>query len=128
MYHKMNIEKSPWKVYLKTIAEPETAVSWPDKDLAGLNKSMIEEIIHVRKECKKVEDSLCNFLAKTKQFKAIGYENILKLFRLCYPTVLTRCFGYYFSTACMIPVADLMNHGCETIDHQLIHLNLENDK
>lgn len=49
MYHKMHIEKSPWKAYLRTIAEPETAVSWPDKDLAGLNKSVIEEILHVRK-------------------------------------------------------------------------------
>lgn len=48
MYHKMHIETSPWKVYLKTIAEPETGVSWPDKDLAGLNKSIIEEILHVR--------------------------------------------------------------------------------
>lgn len=41
--------------------------------------------------------------------------------------MLTRCFGYYFSTACMIPIADLMNHGCETVDHQLIHLNFENE-
>ena len=29
MYNKMNIEKSPWKAYLKTIAKPETAVDWP---------------------------------------------------------------------------------------------------
>jgi hypothetical protein len=41
MYHKLNSEKSPWRVYLNTIAEPETGVSWPDKDLAGLNKSVI---------------------------------------------------------------------------------------
>lgn len=42
MYQKLHIEKSPWSQYLKTVAEPETGVSWPYKDLAGLNKSVIE--------------------------------------------------------------------------------------
>lgn len=41
MYHKMHIERSPWRVYLKTISPPETAVNWPDSDLVGLNKSLI---------------------------------------------------------------------------------------
>ena len=41
MYNKLNIETSPWKAYLKTIAKPETAVDWPEKDLVGLNKSLI---------------------------------------------------------------------------------------
>ena len=36
---------------------------------------------------------------------------------------MTRCFGYYFGEASLIPIADLMNHGCQAIDHQLIHLN-----
>ena len=38
MYHKMNIEKSEWKIYLETIGDPETAVDWPDRMLKGLNK------------------------------------------------------------------------------------------
>lgn len=54
MYNKLNLESSPWKPYLKTIAKPETAVDWPDQDLYGLNKSLVEEILHVRRECKKV--------------------------------------------------------------------------
>lgn len=54
MYHKLNLEKSEWKAYLETIAEPETAVDWEDQELKGLNKSMIEEIIHVRIECLKL--------------------------------------------------------------------------
>lgn len=28
MYHKLNIDKSEWKPYLDTIAEPETAIDW----------------------------------------------------------------------------------------------------
>ena len=28
MYHKLHIDKSPWKAYLKTMAAPETAVDW----------------------------------------------------------------------------------------------------
>lgn len=49
MYNKLNIETSPWKPYLRTIAKPETAVDWPEKDLVGLNQSLIEEILHVRR-------------------------------------------------------------------------------
>ncbi len=54
MYHKLNLETSEWKAYLETIAEPETAVDWPDADLKGLNRSLIEEVIHVRIECQKL--------------------------------------------------------------------------
>jgi hypothetical protein len=38
---------------------------------------------------------------------------------------MTRCFGYYFGQSAMIPIADLINHGCETVDHQLINVKYE---
>lgn len=38
---------------------------------------------------------------------------------------MTRCFGYYFGQSAMIPIADLINHGCETVDHQLINVSYE---
>jgi hypothetical protein len=38
---------------------------------------------------------------------------------------MTRCFGYYFGQASLIPVADLINHGCEVVDHQLINVKFE---
>jgi len=41
---------------------------------------------------------------------------------------MTRCFGYYFNQACLIPIADLINHGCEAVDHQLINVHFENGK
>ena len=74
MYHKLNIENSPWKAYLKTIAKPETAVDWPEADLVGLNKSLIEEILHVKRECKKVEQDMCTYLKGTKVFGHLSQE------------------------------------------------------
>lgn len=50
------------------------------------------------------------------------------MFNYCYRAVMTRCFGYYFNEASLIPVADLINHGCTAINHQLIHLNYEMGK
>lgn len=38
---------------------------------------------------------------------------------------MNRSFGYYFSQTCLIPVADMVNHGCEAIDHQLVNVGLE---
>lgn len=38
---------------------------------------------------------------------------------------MTRCFGYYFGEASLIPIADLINHGCEVVDHQLINVRYE---
>ena len=74
MYHKMNIEKSEWRIYLETIGEPETAVDWPDRMLKGLNKSAIEEILHIRIECDKLRDQLSAYLKTTKQFSRFPLE------------------------------------------------------
>jgi hypothetical protein len=41
---------------------------------------------------------------------------------------MTRCFGYYFNEACLIPIADLINHSCQAIDHQLLNVNFESGK
>lgn len=38
---------------------------------------------------------------------------------------MTRCFGYYFGQSSLIPVADLINHGCEVVDHQLVNVRYE---
>ena len=38
---------------------------------------------------------------------------------------MNRSFGYYFSQTCLIPVADLVNHSCEAVDHQLVNLAME---
>ena len=38
---------------------------------------------------------------------------------------MTRCFGYYFDQACLIPIADLINHGCQAVDHQLMNVYFE---
>ena len=41
---------------------------------------------------------------------------------------MNRSFGYYFNQTCLIPVADMVNHGCEAVDHQLINLNFQREK
>ena len=38
---------------------------------------------------------------------------------------MNRSFGYYFSQTCLIPVADMVNHSCQAVDHQLVSRQLE---
>ena len=54
MYHKIHSEESQWKEYFEAISEPETAVDWSNFELKGLNRSIIEEVLHVRRVCQKL--------------------------------------------------------------------------
>lgn len=38
---------------------------------------------------------------------------------------MTRAFGWSISSTTLIPFADLMNHGMDTIDHNIVHLGYE---
>lgn len=128
MFHKLHLQTSPWKAYLDTISEPETAIDWPNALLKGLNRSVIEEILHVRRECDKLETELVQYLLSRKEFAEFGEALLRRTFHYCYRAVMTRCFGYYFNQACLIPVADLINHGCQAVDHQLINTDFESEK
>lgn len=58
-----------------------------------------------------------------KEFEGVGEGELREQFNFCYRSVMTRSFGYYFSQTCLIPVADLVNHGCQSVDHQLMNVN-----
>jgi hypothetical protein len=40
---------------------------------------------------------------------------------------MTRVFGWSISSTTLIPFADLMNHGMDTIDHNIVHMGYELD-
>ena len=79
----------------------------------------------MRLECDKLENELVGYLMKRKEFQGFGEELLRETFNYCYRAVMTRCFGYYFNEACLIPIADLINHGCEAVDHQLLNVHFE---
>ena len=98
-------------------------MDWNNQELAGLNRSLVEEVVHVRRECVKLEEELVEYLMGRKEFEGGGGGELREQFNFCYRSVMTRSFGYYFSQTCLIPVADLVNHGCQSVDHQLMNVN-----
>jgi hypothetical protein len=68
---------------------------------------------------------MVEYLMKRIEFKDFDEPTLRKMFNYCYRAVMTRCFGYYFNEACLIPIADLINHGCQSVDHQLINIHFE---
>jgi hypothetical protein len=100
-------------------------VDWSNFELKGLNRSIIEEVVHVRRECEKLEEELIAYLLRRKEFAEIEESLLRETFHFCYRAVMNRSFGYYFDQTCLIPVADMVNHGCEAVDHQLLNVSME---
>lgn len=59
-----------------------------------------------------MEKKVVTYLMKKQEFKGFSEEEMNNLFNYGYKFVMTRCFGYCTPGTSLIPLADLMNHGC----------------
>lgn len=65
------------------------------------------------------------FLLKRPEFEGLSQPELNELFNYGYKFIMTRCFGYSTPGTSLIPLADLMNHSCEAVDHQLVNTKRE---
>lgn len=112
-----------WQPYIDSVEQGETGMDWSEEELDGLYNEFREEVAHFKKEIDVMEKRVAKFLMGREEFAGLTEEELKELFNYGYKFIMTRCFGYCTPGTSLIPLADLMNHGCEAVDHQLINTN-----
>ncbi|EWS71999.1 RuBisCO LSMT substrate-binding protein (macronuclear) [Tetrahymena thermophila SB210] len=125
MYEKLKGEQSFWHPYFELNQKSYTLLDWSTEELAQFEDSYIlQELQSLKNEMEKQWRNMDKVVKLYPQYFPQDKVN-KELFYYCYELCMTRGYGWTLPSVCLVPLADMFNHNCDTTTHYIINREFE---